>query len=338
MTGLIEQKQQMRDALASSDRTDASDSVVANLKAWPPLHGLVVTYLAMDDEVDLSRLLGLGRCRFLVPRINASNELDALEYHPDMLERHRYGFLQPSPEAPRVDVNDLDVVLVPGRAFDRSGRRLGRGGGYYDRFLATVPRGVVLVGIGTEATTVDEVPTDESDMRVDWLATETGVARVGQELQESTERFVEAAVAAGIAAAPIRFPEGTKTSVDAANAIGCELGAIAKSLVFLVDDQPVLVICSGDRRVDERKLAAIFGGSKAKPAPLSRVREISGYAGGGTPAVGHATAMPAVVDPSLGRYRWVWSAGGTPETVYPLALERLVAATDAQVGSVSMEV
>jgi prolyl-tRNA editing enzyme YbaK/EbsC (Cys-tRNA(Pro) deacylase) len=162
--------------------------------------------------------------------------------------------------------------------------------------------------------------------------------RVGQELQESTERFVDAAVATGIAAAPIRFPEGTKTSVDAANAIGCDLGAIAKSLVFLVDEQPVLVICSGDRRVDEHKLAALFGGSKAKAAPLSRVREISGYAGGGTPAVGHTTPMPAVVDPSLGRYRWVWSAGGTPETVYPVALERLVAATGAQIASVSMEV
>jgi prolyl-tRNA editing enzyme YbaK/EbsC (Cys-tRNA(Pro) deacylase) len=292
----------------------------------------------MADEVDLSRLYSLGRCRFFAPRIGDDNDLEIREYRPDKLDRHAFGFSQPTTDSATVDLADLDVVLVPGRAFDRLGRRLGRGGGYYDRFLATVPRGVVLVGVGTDSSTVAEVPADDSDMRVDWLATESGVVRVGQELQESTERFVDAAVATGIAAAPIRFPEGTKTSVDAANAIGCDLGAIAKSLVFLVDEQPVLVICSGDRRVDEHKLAALFGGSKAKAAPLSRVREISGYAGGGTPAVGHTTPMPAVVDPSLGRYRWVWSAGGTPETVYPVALERLVAATGAQIASVSMEV
>ena len=338
MSGLAKKKQGVRARLASVDRAEQSTAVVEHLGSWQPLQGLVVTYLAMDDEVDLVGLYGMSRCRFLAPRIDDNDELEIREYRPDTLERHRFGFFQPTKDAPLVDVHDLDVVLVPGRAFDRSGQRLGRGGGYYDRFLARLPRGVIRVGIGTVDTTVDEVPADASDERVDWLATELGVSRVGEELPESTERFVEAAIEAGIAAAPIRFPTGTKTSMDAANAIGCDLGAIAKSLVFLVDDEPVLVICSGDRRVDEARLASLLGGSAARPAPLSRVREISGYAGGGTPAVGHKTPMPAVVDPSLGRYRWVWSAGGTPDTVYPLALERLVGATGAQVASVAMEV
>ncbi|KAA3641380.1 MAG: YbaK/EbsC family protein, partial [Armatimonadetes bacterium] len=127
------------------------------------------------------------------------------------------------------------------------------------------------------------------------------------------------------------------TSQDAAAAIGCDLGAIAKSLVFLADDEPVLVICSGDRRVDETKLCATMGATVAHPARLSRVREISGYAGGGTPAVGHRSPMPVVLDEDLGRYRWVWSAAGTPETVYPVSLERLVAATGARIASITTE-
>lgn len=334
---LASRKQALRKALVEVDRARHSEAVVSMLAAWPPLHGVVMTYLAMPDEIDLSGLLALDRCRFCVPRIDEADSLEVRWLDEARLERHPYGFDQPTTTSELVDPPELDVVLVPGRAFDRTGRRLGRGGGYYDRFLANLPRGVVRVGIATNETIVEEVPAGTGDMRVDWVATESGVERVGQPLQESTERFILAAVAAGIAAAPIRFPEGTKTSRDAADAIGCDLGAIAKSLVFLVDDQPVLVICSGDRRVDTGRLAALFDGTKARPAPLDRVREISGFAGGGTPAVGHVTAMPTVVDTSLGRYRWVWSAGGTPETVYPLALERLVAATGARVATVSAE-
>jgi len=335
---LSDEKQAIRTRLADVERAAHSGAVVDVLSAWPPLHGRVVVYLAMADEVDLSGLFDLDRCRFYAPRIVEGDNLEIREYRREALERHRYGFLEPTTAAPTVAPHDIDAILIPGRAFDLRGNRLGRGGGYYDRLLATVPRGVVRIGIGVDATTVATIPTGDHDARIDWLATESGVRRVGQDLQESTERFVESAIKLGIAAAPIRFPEGTKTSVDAANAIGCDLGAIAKSLVFLVDSAPVLVICSGDRRVDEVKLASLFDGTTAKAAPLSTVREISGYAGGGTPAVGHSSPMRVVVDTSLGRYRWVWSAGGTPETVYPLSLERLVAATNARVAQVALEV
>jgi prolyl-tRNA editing enzyme YbaK/EbsC (Cys-tRNA(Pro) deacylase) len=289
----------------------------------------------MGSEIDLSGLYSLERCQFLAPRIDATDNLVPHIYDENMLVRHSYGFLEPSEDSETVPFDTVDVVLVPGRAFDRHGARLGRGGGYYDRLLRRLPRGVVLVGITTDGSVVDRVPTTDADMGVDWLATESGITRAGGPLQDSSLRFVESAVAAGIAAAPIRFPEGTKTSLDAANAIGCDLGAIAKSLLFKVDDRPVLVICSGDHRVDEALLATQMGGATAKVVPLSEVREISGFAGGGTPAVGHLTPLQTVVDTSLGRYRWVWSAAGTPDTVYPLSLARLVAATDARVATIA---
>ncbi len=330
-----QRKNAMRAWAGSIDDAHASSEIVEHLASWPPLHGRVVTYLAMASEVDLAGLFDLDRCLFHAPRISTEDELVPHLYDPGHLERHRFGFLEPTAAAPILPDDEIDVVLVPGRAFDLGGNRLGRGRGYYDRFISRLPRGVVLVGVTTDAHIVDAVPVTDTDRRVDWLATESGVFRVGAPLPESSMRVVERAVASGIAAAPIRFPEGTKTSQDAANAIGCDLGAIAKSLVFEVDDVPVLVICSGDHRVDEHLLAQHFGGTSASVVPLNRVREISGFAGGGTPAVGHERQLEAVVDTSLGRYRWVWSAAGTPDTVYPLSLERLVAATNARVATIA---
>jgi 5,10-methenyltetrahydrofolate synthetase len=336
-TDLQNRKRDLRVSLAAVDPASHSSEVAEHLKAWPPLHGRVVTYLAMGDEVDLSSLYNLARCEFLAPRIGDDNRLTIHRYSPEALESHGYGFQQPAAAADTVSLDEIDVVLVPGRAFDESGGRLGRGGGYYDRLLASLPRGVVLVGVMVEDAVVESVPTESHDRGVDWIATEKGVRRVGEPLQESTERFIASAIRVGIAPAPIRFPKGTKTSLDAANAIGCDLGAIAKSLVFMVDDEPVLVICSGDRRVDEAKLCSFLDAADARPARLDHVREISGFAGGGIPAVGHTCAMPVVVDTALGRYRWVWSAAGTPETVYPLSLERLVAGTHGRVASIAVE-
>ncbi|MEZ5175906.1 MAG: 5-formyltetrahydrofolate cyclo-ligase [Acidimicrobiia bacterium] len=337
MDSIREAKRQLRERMRGVGRAAHSGAVVEHLAAWPPLHGRVVTYLAMGDEIDLGGLASLARCSFLAPRIDAGGELCIHELRSDQLRRHPFGFLEPGVDARAVDLDEVDVVLVPGRAFDSAGNRLGRGKGYYDRLLARLPRGVVLVGVTVEGAFVDEVPVDERDESVDWVVTESGIRRVGGELQDASDRFVSAAVAYGIAAAPVRFPQGTRTSRDAADAIGCELGAIAKTLVFVADGKPVLVICSGDRRVDEGKLASFVGATTASAARLSEVRDISGYAGGGTPAVGHSTEMPAVIDASLGRYRWVWSAAGTPESVYPVSLERLIAATGARVASVASE-
>ena len=182
---------------------------------------------------------------------------------------------------------------------------------------------------------MDAVPMDDHDQRVGWLTTESGIRWVGPAVSPDTQRFMRSAVDAGIAPNIERFPAGTRTSRDAATAVGCDLGAIAKSLVFMVDNQPVLVICSGDRRVDEDKLASVFGGTRARPATRDMVQEMTGYPAGGTPAVGHDEPLATVADTALGRYRFVWSAGGTLDTVSEVTLERLIAASGARWADVS---
>lgn len=126
------------------------------------------------------------------------------------------------------------------------------------------------------------------------------------------------------------FPDGTKTSADAAAAVGCPLSAIAKSLVFTADDQPVVAIMPGDRRVDPDKLAAAVGANRARRASLDEARSATGYAPGGTPAFGFPQPIPVVIDERLRAHDEVWSAAGTPTSVYPIALEDLVRASGAR--------
>lgn len=312
------------------DRSSRSAAVASCLSAWPPLHGVVATYLAMEHEVDVAAATDRPSCVVAVPRTEVGDRLTIHRMDPDRLVRHRYGFLEPDRASTPLDPDRIDVILVPGSVFDRAGYRIGHGAGMYDHLLSELPVGIIRVGVTVDDAFVDCIPHEAHDERVDWVVTESAVHRTGPPLSSSSERVVEAGLAVGIAVAMVRYPEGTKTSRDAAEAVGADLGSIAKSLVFLVDDEPVLVFCSGDRRVDTDRLAARFGATSARPAPLDRVRAVTGFVAGGTPAVGHASSLPVLADASLARYRWVWSAGGTPDTVYPVALDRLVAATGAR--------
>jgi prolyl-tRNA editing enzyme YbaK/EbsC (Cys-tRNA(Pro) deacylase) len=124
------------------------------------------------------------------------------------------------------------------------------------------------------------------------------------------------------------FPEGTRTAADAAAAIGCEVGAICKSLVFRVDDEPLLVIASGANRVDEAR----FGAVKADAA---FVREHTGYAIGGVPPYEHVRPLRTIIDEDLLAYETVWAAAGTPNSVFPIATDELVRRTGASVQRVS---
>ena len=101
------------------------------------------------------------------------------------------------------------------------------------------------------------------------------------------DRFTEAARALGLQPEVRRFPEGTKTAVDAANAIGCDVGQIVKSLVFMAGEEPVLALTSGANRVDEGKLAAAAGAGSARRATPEEARTATGFAVGGTPPFGH---------------------------------------------------
>lgn len=119
------------------------------------------------------------------------------------------------------------------------------------------------------------------------------------------------------------FPEGTKTAEDAANAIGCPVSAIVKSLVFVVGEEPVVALIPGDLRLDTAKLSEAAGGGDVRRAGLEEVREATGYAAGGTPPFGHSQPLRVFADPALRRNDPVWAAAGTPTTVFPISIADL---------------
>lgn len=146
----------------------------------------------------------------------------------------------------------------------------------------------------------------------------------------SSERFAETASASGVEIDVRHFPEGTRTAADAAAAIGCNVGQIVKSLVFMVDDHPVVALTSGANRVGPDRLAATAGGARARAATANEARAATGYAVGGTPPFGHTHPLPVYLDPALLAYDTVWAAAGTPDTCFPIApgdLARITGAT-----------
>ena len=155
------------------------------------------------------------------------------------------------------------------------------------------------------------------------------------QLPEAATRFVEAAAGLGLVVEPVVYPAGTKTARDAAAAIGCEVGAIVKSLVFMADEEPVLVLIGGDRLVDTSKVAACLGAGNVRRAELDEVRDATGFAAGGTPPFGHAGAVRTLVDAGLAGRGELWAAAGTPTTVFPLRSEVLLEAVEAQVVDVA---
>jgi len=149
-------------------------------------------------------------------------------------------------------------------------------------------------------------------------------------------RFTDAATARGLAVEVHTFPAGTRTAADAAAAVGCEVGAIVKSLVFVVQGLgAVVVLTSGANRVDTALLAKHFGAASSRQATADEVREATGYAIGGTPPFGHAASLPTVFDPTLLGYPVVWSAAGTPDSCFPMPPAALAAAASAEVVDVT---
>lgn len=142
-------------------------------------------------------------------------------------------------------------------------------------------------------------------------------------LPAASQRVVAAAESLGLAIEVQEFPAGTKTAADAAAAIGCPVAAIVKSLVFMVDDEPVVALVPGDRRLDPDLLAATAGGGNVRRAGLEEVREATGFAAGGTPPFGYARVLRVFADYELKRHDPVWAAGGTPTTVFPMTIPEL---------------
>ena len=155
-------------------------------------------------------------------------------------------------------------------------------------------------------------------------------------MHPTAERFVEAAAERyGIDVEVHEFPEGTKTAADAAEAIGCDVAQIASSLVFVADDQPVVVVTSGANRVDEDRVAEAVGASAARMAEPDEVKEATGWSIGGVPPFCHATDVPVLFDRTLLEHDPVWAAAGTPDAVWPADPEELVETTGATVADVA---
>ena len=150
-------------------------------------------------------------------------------------------------------------------------------------------------------------------------------------IPEASQRVVAAGRALGVDIDIHEFPEGTKTSADAAAAIGCELSAIAKSIVLTLDErEQVVVFASGDTRIDLERLAHAAGAATARRATLEEARDATGFAAGGTPPFGYPSPLRVFADDALRRHDLVWSAGGTPTTVFPIRLDDLVSAANAE--------
>ena len=148
------------------------------------------------------------------------------------------------------------------------------------------------------------------------------------------DRFIGEAEASGLDVEVQRYPEGTRTAADAAAAVGCKIDQIVKSLVFMADVRPILILCSGARRIDEEKLAEYIG-TEIRIAGASEVRAATGYAIGGTPPLGHTVPLKTVVDPHLMEFEEIWAAAGTPDSVFPIEPKKLVKATSGAVVAVT---
>jgi len=158
---------------------------------------------------------------------------------------------------------------------------------------------------------------------------------------KSVERVRAALIAAGIGDVIIDLPDSARTAQMAADALGRHLGtdvpvgAIVKSLVFVADAQPVLVLMAGDRRGDAKKLKAATGAESVRLADAETVRAATGFAIGGVPPVGHSDGLPVIIDQSLARFEIVYAAAGHPHAVFPIPFARLIEATGGRVDDVA---
>ncbi|MFI6639323.1 YbaK/EbsC family protein [Streptomyces sp. NPDC050504] len=138
-------------------------------------------------------------------------------------------------------------------------------------------------------------------------------------------RFAAALGELGLASVEIRrFPDATRTAAEAAAAIGCDTSEIVKSLVFVADGVPVLILMDGSSRVDVELVRRELGAARVERASAELVRETTGYAIGGVPPFGHRTRTRVLADRGLLDHAVVWAAAGTPHTVFPLDPKTLI--------------
>lgn len=153
-------------------------------------------------------------------------------------------------------------------------------------------------------------------------------------MHPSAERVQQTLRASGSSAEVVELSDSTRTSEEAAAAIGVAVGQIAKSLVFTADGEPVLVILSGVDRLDTDRLREHLGAGKVKRADADVVRQATGFVIGGVSPVGHDGSLRIVLDRALAAYPVIWAAGGTPHAVFPTSFDELVTLTGGEVADV----
>jgi len=140
---------------------------------------------------------------------------------------------------------------------------------------------------------------------------------------------------AGLDIELVRLRESARTAQLAADALHTPLGSIVKSLVFLADGEPVLVLVAGDRRASVPKLRSLLKARRVMIAAADRVRQETGFSIGGVPPVGHARPLPVLIDTSLSRFETVHAAAGHHQVVFPIPYRALVELTHGQVADVT---
>ena len=151
-------------------------------------------------------------------------------------------------------------------------------------------------------------------------------------LKPAARRVQEAAAAAGLDISVRQMPQSTRTAEEAAAACNCDVSQIVKSLIFRGKDTdtPYLLLVSGANRVNEKAVARDIGEPLKRPN-ADDVRQLTGYAIGGIPPLGHDTPLATFVDRDLLEHDVVWAAAGTPESLFSSAPSALVTATQAKV-------
>ncbi len=153
-------------------------------------------------------------------------------------------------------------------------------------------------------------------------------------MHRNAQRVQTALRECGSAATVIQVPDSTRTAAEAAAALGTTAAQIVKSLVFVADDRPLLVLTSGSERVSTDKVRALVG-AKVSRADADAVKRLTGYAIGGVPPLAHDTPARVLMDPHLLEFDTVWAAAGTPHEVFGIAPEELQRITDAEVADVT---
>ncbi len=146
----------------------------------------------------------------------------------------------------------------------------------------------------------------------------------------SVERVRQALAGLGVETEVVELDRSSRTAQLAADALGVSLGSIAKSLVLMADGTPLLALVAGDRRADLAKIASAVGAQEARLATADEVRELTGYAVGGVPPIGHDADLPVLMDLSLFRFELLHAAAGSPHAVFPISVTDLERITGAR--------